>query len=134
MKVLIVDDTVLLLMEFQHFVTELGYKVTTATSGDQALQKLLEHRDRGDPFSAVITDMQMPRGSGLELLQGMERLKGRPPCLVHSSSESFVHEGRLLMLSELDTIFANTRFHLKPISITEADLAYIKHFLSEVAQ
>ncbi len=133
MKVLIVDDQLLILMELEHFVKELGHEVVTATSGNQAFGILHQNHHQGDYFGAVITDMQMPGGSGLELLQSIERLKHRPPCLVHSSAETFGNNDSLLNLSQLEVIFSGTSFHLKPLSLRGDNLAYIKQFLDEAS-
>ena len=45
-----------------------GLAVETAANGSEALQKLAEH-----PVSVVITDLKMPRVSGLELLEEIQK-------------------------------------------------------------
>lgn len=137
MKILIVEDAFMILMELESFVAGLGHEVTTAPSGYVALDTLVKHHQKGVGFDAIITDMQMPNGTGLELLQALDRLPWRPPCLLHSMVGTYpIRTGDATCefeLRDIDTIFPQTRFHLKPISMRDCDLQYIKQFLEEVA-
>ena len=87
MKVLLVEDKSALLLDLEDICREAGHEVLTAGSGREAMDILGE----GISIDAVITDVQMPRGSGIELLQFMRRLYGSsaPPTLVRSSENDF---------------------------------------------
>jgi PAS domain S-box-containing protein len=63
-RVLLVDDEPLVLDSTAALIEELGYEVTTATSGEQALAML---DAAAEPFRAVVTDFAMPGMTGAAL-------------------------------------------------------------------
>ena len=65
-SVLIVDDDEDVLVLLDHALAAHRFEVATATSVRQALS-LME----GQHFDAVVTDKNMPGGSGLELVRGV---------------------------------------------------------------
>ncbi len=67
-RLLVVDDEPDLRTLYELTLLREGYDVETADSVGQALQHLAEQR-----YSAVITDMRLPDGTGLDLLQHLER-------------------------------------------------------------
>lgn len=62
--ILVVDDDSIILDSIAELLKLEGYKVSTASSADQALARLAEH-----PYQLVLTDVNMPTVSGLELLR-----------------------------------------------------------------
>jgi PAS domain S-box-containing protein len=74
LRVLLVDDDILVSMGAADMLLDLGHSVTEAQSGAQAL-KLLE---TDSPFDIVVTDYAMPGMNGFELAQ---RIKGSHPRL-----------------------------------------------------
>lgn len=63
LRVLIVEDDVLILLNSVDMLEDLGYRVTSATSGADALKIL-----RADTlYDLLITDFSMPKMSGLQL-------------------------------------------------------------------
>ena len=71
-RILVVDDSALTLEVIQRNLSAAGYDVYTASSVHQAID-FLEH----DSVDLVITDIKMPKVSGLELLKHVkENLKG----------------------------------------------------------
>ncbi len=75
--ILLADDDVNLrrVLEFQ--LTEAGYKVLTAQDGAEALDIFTN-----DDFDCVITDLRMPRLSGLELLEKIKAANTEIPVIV----------------------------------------------------
>ncbi len=69
------DDSLRRVMEFS--LTEAGYTVRTAASGEDGL-RLFEK----DPFDAVITDITMPGMSGMEVLAKVRRRDADIPVIV----------------------------------------------------
>jgi two-component system, chemotaxis family, chemotaxis protein CheY len=67
---LVVDDSMLIRYTVCRFLEERGFVVESATNGVEALQIL----DRVHP-DLIVTDMQMPRMSGTELITA---LKSKP--------------------------------------------------------
>ncbi len=69
------DDNLRRVLEFQ--LTEAGYKVLTAQDGAQALEIFT----RND-FDCVVTDLRMPKLSGLELLEKIKASGAEIPVIV----------------------------------------------------
>ncbi len=67
---LVVDDSMLIRYSICRFLEERGFEVEAATNGSEALEVLANVKP-----DVVITDMQMPKMSGSELITA---LKGRP--------------------------------------------------------
>ena len=72
MNVLVVDDEVFICELLKEFLCKLGYKVTTATSGEEALARFSEKR-----YGVVLLDIKMPGMNGKELLR---RIKSIDSC------------------------------------------------------
>jgi two-component system response regulator PilR (NtrC family) len=71
-RLLVVDDEPDLRTLYELTLLREGYDVETADSVEDAWQHLSEHR-----YSAIITDMRLPDGTGLDLLRRIEA-QGRP--------------------------------------------------------
>ena len=67
---LVVDDSMLIRHTICRFLEQHGFSVETATNGQEALESLKRFRP-----DLVVTDMQMPKMSGSELITA---LKGKP--------------------------------------------------------
>lgn len=69
LRILVVDDIASMRRVVAAFLHELGYRhITQAANGSEALAML--HKE---PFNLVVTDWNMPRMSGLELLQAIRK-------------------------------------------------------------
>jgi chemosensory pili system protein ChpA (sensor histidine kinase/response regulator) len=66
--VLLVDDSLSVRRVVSQIIRRLGYEVTTAADGQDAIS-VLANQD----FMAVITDLEMPRVNGFELLSELRR-------------------------------------------------------------
>lgn len=81
-KVLIVDDDPSILESLNLFLTELNYDVIFATAGNAALSIVRsEHPD------LIVTDIKMPDGSGLELLEKIKCTNPNIPVIVITAFE-----------------------------------------------
>jgi chemosensory pili system protein ChpA (sensor histidine kinase/response regulator) len=67
--VLLVDDSLSVRKVVSNMLLKLGTKVTTAADGQEALDLILT----GNTFDAIITDLEMPRLSGFELVDELRR-------------------------------------------------------------
>ncbi len=63
-RILIVDDEALVLDMVASYVKAIGFDITTASNGSEALERL-----RREPFSILITDIRMPEIDGFELMR-----------------------------------------------------------------
>ena len=86
--ILVIDDEPDLRTLYELTLLREGYRVEAAGDLAQARQQLLEQR-----FDAVITDMRLPDGLGLELLRDMVTQQRSERCVVitaHGSAENAV--------------------------------------------
>ncbi|NIP18269.1 MAG: response regulator, partial [Xanthomonadales bacterium] len=70
-QVLVIDDDAVVGRSFDRVLSRQGYKVSTALSGEEALDKIDEH-----DYDVVFTDIKMPGMDGLEVA---ERIMDRCP-------------------------------------------------------
>ncbi len=87
-RILVIDDEPDLRMLYELTLLREGYQVEAAADLLQAREQLKEHR-----FDAVITDMRLPDGLGLELLRDMALQQRAERCVVitaHGSAENAV--------------------------------------------
>jgi PAS domain S-box-containing protein len=83
-SVLLVDDEELVRMSTADMLSDLGYSVTEATSGEDALRVL----STAGPFDLLVTDHLMPGMTGTELAQTLrEERPGMPVLLVSGYAE-----------------------------------------------
>ncbi|MDE2028224.1 MAG: response regulator [Candidatus Omnitrophica bacterium] len=76
-RILVVDDQDRLLRVLRLGLKELGYEVCTADNGEAALKEIYTRAP-----DIVVTDIQMPTMSGIELVYEMERLQMDIPTVV----------------------------------------------------
>jgi len=69
-KIFIVDDSATMLMSVKGTLQMAGFDVETAVDGQDALEKL----EAGLKPDLIITDVNMPRMTGLELIQRVKAL------------------------------------------------------------
>ena len=87
-RILVIDDEPDLRTLYELTLLREGYRVDAAGDLAQARQQLLEHQ-----FDAVITDMRLPDGLGLELLRELVTQQRPERCVVitaHGSAENAV--------------------------------------------
>ena len=77
--ILLVDDNRLGLVARKSVLEELGYRITTATEGLEAL----EQYNQG-AFDLVITDYKMPKMDGLELIKRIRGISADAPIILIS--------------------------------------------------
>jgi two-component system chemotaxis response regulator CheY len=69
MKVLIVDDSLIMRRVIEQILDGLGHAAVQAADGEAALERLAEHHDVG----LILLDWNMPRMSGLDFLHALKR-------------------------------------------------------------
>jgi two-component system response regulator HydG len=78
--ILVVEDDDVIRGLFQRHLEEAGYGVQEARDGLEAIQLVRQNR-----YALVITDNQMPRLTGLELLAILQKLDDPTPVLLVSN-------------------------------------------------
>ncbi|MGI5875459.1 MAG: response regulator [Dethiobacteria bacterium] len=68
-SILVIDDEPALTMIFEEFLTDLGFKVKTASNGKEALN-ILENEP---PPNLVLVDLKMPGISGKMVIENMRQ-------------------------------------------------------------
>jgi CheY-like chemotaxis protein len=76
-QILVVDDEKDIRDITEAFLMLNGYEVDTAKNGIEALDKILANH-----YDVVITDLQMPKMNGLELLEKISHTKSNPVTIV----------------------------------------------------
>ncbi|WP_394757617.1 sigma-54-dependent transcriptional regulator [Rhodoferax sp.] len=87
-RILVVDDEPDLRTLYELTLLREGYRVEAAANLTQALQQISEHR-----FDVVITDMRLPDGLGMELIQQLRAQQRPERCVVitaYGSAENAV--------------------------------------------
>jgi signal transduction histidine kinase/DNA-binding response OmpR family regulator len=67
-RILVVDDEKGRCESLQTLISKVGYEVTTAEEGEEAIKKI-----KKDDFDLVITDIKMPRVGGLDILKAARK-------------------------------------------------------------
>lgn len=76
-SILVVDDEPEMRVAVAHALTHSGYSVATAANGDEALERV-----RSQAFRMVITDVKMPRMSGMEFLLEVRKIAPQVPVIM----------------------------------------------------
>ncbi|MDR3639882.1 MAG: PAS domain S-box protein [Humidesulfovibrio sp.] len=112
-RILLVDDEPDLLELGQLALTPLGYRVDTQSSSEAALRLLL---DEPHAFDLVITDMNMPQLSGVQLIEGLRPVRPDLPIIIITGFSRTIPLDRLKPLGVV-------RLLPKPFSTSELALA-----------
>jgi CheY-like chemotaxis protein len=78
-RILLVDDNQAGLAARKSVLEEFGHKVTTAVSGQEALECF-----GSETFNLVITDYKMPRMNGIEFIERVRKQKTEIPIILIS--------------------------------------------------
>ncbi len=124
MKILVVDDDMLIRLNIAEELSDAGHEVLEAVDGRAAIQILLKS---DHTFDAVITDMQMPDGNGIDVLQTMLRARKVYPTYVHSAAPTFRYPGgeTLTLASHIPSTFSFAHFSMKSGQILDNITAFL---------
>jgi len=82
-RVLLVDDQPKVLASYSRALASAGFEVTEAGSGDEALRRL-----ERSPFDVVLTDLLVPKISGLAFLERLHAFSPALPFIVMVDKQS----------------------------------------------
>lgn len=92
-SILVVDDEEMMRNLLEKILSKEGYRVETATDGEDALEKL-----RTSTYDMMISDIQMPRLNGFELLQRVKKEYPKISVVIMTAfGDSFTVKDALLM-------------------------------------
>lgn len=80
MKIIVVDDDVIMLQAIKTMLAKNGYKVFATTDAQDALDTIME-----EDFDLIISDIMMPYLSGIELLSSIKRINPALPIIIISA-------------------------------------------------
>lgn len=109
-KILVVDDDVEVADTVKDFLSDLGYSVTKAYGGREALARFQE----GD-FQLVVTDLKMPEIDGMELLQMVKGIDSKVSVVVITGFGTIESAVKAIKLGAYD-------FIQKPLRLKELQI------------
>ena len=109
MNVLVVDDEMFICELLNEFLSKLGYSVTTATNGEEALARFAEKR-----YSVVLLDIKMPGMNGRELLRRIKAIDSHTDVIVVSAFGDGVTVKDMLQMGADD-------FLIKPFELSDVE-------------
>lgn len=89
-RILFMDDQEILQELVTAMLDYLGYDVTCAADGVEALERFAQFRDAGQPFAAVILDLTVPAGMGG--FEASQRLREMDPSVKIIVSSGYAND------------------------------------------
>ena len=83
-RILLVDDEEGIQLLYREEFEEEGYNVTTASNGEEALEKFTK-----EPPDLVILDINMPDMNGIEVLRHMKEINSDLPVILSSAYQEY---------------------------------------------
>ncbi|MBI5427130.1 MAG: sigma-54-dependent Fis family transcriptional regulator [Nitrospinae bacterium] len=118
-RILIVDDESEMRIALNTALKRGGYQLDSAENGQEALRKL-----EGAAFDLVITDVRMPRMTGLELLRAVKEISPRTGVIVMTAYGDIDNAVETMKAGAFDYL-------LKPFSAEVLDSAVSRAFMSQ---
>jgi PAS domain S-box-containing protein len=101
-SILFVDDETMIVQIVKKMLKALGYRVTARTSAIEALEAF---KNNPDGFDLVVTDMMMPKMSGLDLAEKIMEIKPDLPIVLCSGFSIKINEDAVVRRSVRDFIY-----------------------------
>lgn len=135
-SVLIIDDDSEMVVSLTRILKVFFKECVTATDGETGLDIFLKRSETNNPFTLVITDLELPKIGGLRVISEIRAISKNQPILIlsaHNESEFMAEAIRMDVLGyllkplammklfeSLDKIFNNKTF-IHTNSVTEID-------------
>ncbi len=101
-SILFVDDEIMIVDIIERMLESLGYHVVSRTSAIEALEAFKKNPDK---FDLVVTDMVMPKMSGLELAEKILRIRPDFPIVLCTGFDAAMSEAKIAEHGLKDVIF-----------------------------
>lgn len=121
LKILIVDDEDLIREILSEAFVLFGAQVDSADSGNEALKKI-----QAQKYDLILTDIRMPNGDGIFLLESIKNLPGPKPMLFVCSAYNDLSDEKIIDLGiiqiftkpfELNALLAAVaKYSAKPVN------------------
>ena len=98
-SVLVVDDEQAIREILKQFISQRGYRVTTAASAKDALALIA-----GEPFDVALIDLKLPDRAGLDLVEPLARANPHAKCIIMTAFASLESTIDALRLNAFDYI------------------------------
>lgn len=108
--ILLIDDEPAVRLGFKQFLTNAGYRVTSAENGREGMNLM-----RKQPPDLIITDIMMPEMDGLEILMEINKLKLDIPVIAISGGMKMRPTSFLPQAKS----FGASRVFTKPVNLPE---------------
>lgn len=116
-KIMIVDDEAGIRNLLLDVLSGEGFKITMAKDGQESIDKMKNHH-----FDLLITDLNMPRMNGIELLRAMKK-KRRKEKIIIMTGESFSSPFNRKDIPHVETMLKKP-FHINKLIETVVDILY----------
>lgn len=110
MKILLLEDEIMLCEAISEYLTSVGHKVSVCHDGLDALEKA-----GSDPFDLLVLDINVPGMDGLDLLEKLHATKIRTPAIYISALVDIEEISRAYDLGCYD--YLKKPFHLKELAL-----------------
>jgi len=110
MKILLLEDEVMLNESIQEFLEELGHNVQSCLDGAKALERIKDHA-----FDLMILDINVPNIDGLSFLEMVQSYKIHTPAIYISALVDIEDISRAYDLGCYD--YLKKPFHLKELAL-----------------
>jgi len=120
LKILIVEDDEHLRLNLIRYLSNQGYKVTGASSGQQAIDLI-----RRDEYALMLTDIKLPDIDGIEILKYLQHIDARTECIVMTAYAN--------LNTVLDAFHSGATDYLEkpfPLKVLERKIAKLNLFTS----
>ncbi|GGJ69798.1 hybrid sensor histidine kinase/response regulator [Deinococcus aquiradiocola] len=97
-RLLLIDDSLSVRRVVSRMLERAGYTVVTASDGQEALD--LYRQDQA--FEAILTDLEMPRVNGFEVIEDVRRRDARVPIVVMTTRAGDKHQRLAFQLGASD--------------------------------
>lgn len=84
LEILAVDDKQPITELLSKSLARQGHMVTTASSGNEGIEKYIEASSKGTPYKLVFTDLDMPNGTGVDVTREVKLRSPNTPVYVIS--------------------------------------------------